>query len=69
MGWNVKQLDNGDVELTDDQGGANAPAVIFGRGTTDTDVTFLALRNSDGELTYILPNAAQNAIVVQAGRP
>ena len=67
MGWNIKQLDNGDAELTDDE--STAPALLIGRGTTDTDVVFIALRNTDGELAYIYPNAAQNAIVVQAGRP
>ena len=69
MGWNIKQLENGDVELTDDGGGANAPAAVIGRGTTDTDVVFLALRNSDGELAYVFPNATQDGITVQATRP
>jgi len=41
----------------------------IGRGTTDTDITYMALRNADGELCYVFPNADQNAIVVQAGKP
>ena len=67
MGWNLKQLDNGDAELTDDE--SSAPAMLIGRGTTDTDVVFIALRNSDGELAYIFPDALQTGITVQAARP
>lgn len=66
MSWNIRQLDNGDVELTDDDGPSGA---IIGRGSTDKDVTFLALRNADGELAYIFPNATQDGITVQATRP
>ena len=67
MGWNVKQKDDDTLEITDDE--SSAPALEIGRGTTDTDVVYLALRNADGELAYIYPNAAQNAIVVQAAKP
>ena len=67
MGWNLKQKDDGTAEITDDE--SDAPAVEIGRGTTDTDVVYIALRNSDGELAYIFPNATQNGITVQATKP
>lgn len=67
MGLNVKQLDIGnDIQLIDGDG--NLVAEI-GRGTTDTDITFLLLKNADGESAYIFPNAAQTGIVVQATKP
>ena len=67
MGWNIRQKDDNTLEITDDV--STAPAMELGRGTTDTDVVYLALRNSDGELAYIFPNAAQNGITVQAAKP
>ncbi|MEZ5935825.1 MAG: hypothetical protein R3F54_28730 [Alphaproteobacteria bacterium] len=41
----------------------------IGRGTTDTDVVYLRLKNADGEACFIYPNATQDGIVVQATRP
>ena len=68
MGWNIRQIDDDTVQLID--GSSNdAPMVEFGRGTTDTDVVYLLLRNADGEVSYIYPNATQNGIVVQATKP
>lgn len=67
MGWNFKQVDDNTWRLTDDK--TTEPVVEFGRGTTDTDVVYLALRNSDGELAYIFPDAAQTGITVQATKP
>lgn len=67
MGWNIKQIDDNTLRITDDR--SSEPAIEFGRGTTDTDVVYLALRNSDGELAYIFPNATQNGITVQASKP
>lgn len=67
MGWNIKQKDDNTVEITDDV--SSTPAAEIGRGTTDTDVVYLALRNSDGELAYIFPNALQTGITVQATKP
>lgn len=68
MGWNIKQVDDNTVQLIDDSSNAT-PMVEFGRGTTDTDVVYLLLRNSDGEVSYIFPNATQNGITVQATKP
>ena len=67
MGWNIRQMGDGTVQLADGVG--PFPAFEVGRGTTDTDVVYLALRNADGEVAYIYPNAAQNGIVVQATKP
>jgi len=41
----------------------------IGRGTGDTNITFIKLFNTDGEVAYIYPNADQNGIVVQATHP
>ena len=67
MGWNIRQRDDNTWELTD--GNSAVPVMEIGRGTTDTDVVYIALRNTDGELAYIFPNATQNGITVQAAKP
>lgn len=41
----------------------------IGRGTTDTDIVYLRLKNADGESAYVFPNASQDGITVQATRP
>jgi hypothetical protein len=41
----------------------------LGRGTTDTDITYLGLRNANGTKCYIYPNAAGNGIVVTTIQP
>ena len=40
-----------------------------GRGTTDTDVVYIRLKNTDGESAYVFPNATQDGITVQGTRP
>jgi len=67
MGWNMKQKDDGTVQLSDGVG--PDPAFEVGRGTTDTDVVYLQLRNADGEVAYIYPTALQTGIIVQATKP
>lgn len=42
---------------------------IIGRGTSDTDITYIALRNSAGILCYIYPNSTGNGIVVRTTAP
>jgi hypothetical protein len=78
MAWIVRQPDSGIaiIEATEESVNDSvqvkfAPNVeiTLGRGATDTDITFIALRNADGELCYVYPNAAQNAIVVSATKP
>lgn len=41
----------------------------FGRGTTDTDITFLTLRNAVGTKCYIYPDVAGTGIVVTTTHP
>jgi len=41
----------------------------IGRGTTDTDITYIALRNADGTKCYIYPDAAGTGIVVSTTKP
>ena len=40
-----------------------------GRGTTDPDITYVALRNANGTKCYIYPNAAGTGIVVSTAKP
>lgn len=69
MGWNIAQRGDGDWELTDGETGKPRPPMIIGRGTTDTDITFIALRNSAGNLIYISPNTAGTGLDVSSTRP
>lgn len=39
------------------------------RGDSDTDITYIALYNSDGEKCYIYPNATQDGITVSGTKP
>jgi hypothetical protein len=48
--------------------GTNVDAEL-GRGTTDADITYLALRNANGTKCYIYPNSAGNGIVVSTFKP
>jgi hypothetical protein len=41
----------------------------IGRGTSDTDITFIALRNENGQKVYIYPNAAGNDIIATTVHP
>jgi hypothetical protein len=41
----------------------------LGRGVSDPDITYLALRNANGTKCYIYPNAAGNGIVVSITKP
>jgi hypothetical protein len=44
-------------------------AIEIGRGTTDTDITYIALRNASGTLCYVYPNASANGITVSSTKP
>jgi hypothetical protein len=48
--------------------GTNVDAEL-GRGVTDPDITYLALRNANGTKCYIYPNAAGDGIVVSTTKP
>jgi hypothetical protein len=47
----------------------SALGIEFGRGATDTDITYIALRNASGTKCYVYPNAAGNAITVSTTKP
>ncbi|MFW9873324.1 MAG: hypothetical protein ACFFG0_09495 [Candidatus Thorarchaeota archaeon] len=53
------------LTVTDDTG----QIAEIGRGTTDTNITYISLYNTDGELCYVYPNADQNGIVVSGAKP
>lgn len=61
MGWNIVQTNAGTFELRDDKPGATGgvlnPSIALGRGTTDTDITWLSLRNAAGTRYYIYVSA------------
>ena len=41
----------------------------FGRGVSDTNVTFIALKNTNEDTVYIYPNAAGKGVVVTTTKP
>ncbi len=43
--------------------------IEFGRGVTDTEITYIALRNSNGTKCYLYPNAAGTGITVTTVKP
>jgi hypothetical protein len=78
MAWNLVQDADGSARLVADGGGSHATDVTIefatgveaeiGRGTADTDITYIALRAADGSKRYLtLTNA--NATAVSATRP
>lgn len=44
-------------------------AVAFGRGESDSNITFIALYNTGGTLCYIYPNTAGTGIIVSTSKP
>ena len=79
MSWNVIQSDNGSVKIVPQGCGSETKEVIiefapgvyigFGRGVTDTDITYIVSKNADGDACFIYGNAAQNAITVSGTTP
>jgi hypothetical protein len=79
----VIMLHDGSIKLGGEVGiGTNSPDEKFeiewgsasidfevGQGTTDMDITFITLRNADGEKCYIYPNADQDGIIVSSSKP
>jgi hypothetical protein len=41
----------------------------IGKGTSDTDIIFIALRNTNGDQVFIYPNSTKNGVVVKDTRP
>ena len=68
MSVNLIQTDIGDLKLDDGNSTQNERAEI-GRGVTDTDITYIALRNATGVKSYIYPNAGGTGITVSTTKP
>lgn len=70
MAWNIVQNESGQFELRDDKAGATAgvanPAISLGRGTTDTDITWISLRNAAGTRYYLYVSATGALTVATA---
>lgn len=43
--------------------------VELGRGDSDNEITYIRLKNSDGESCWIYPNPTQDAITVSNAKP
>lgn len=68
MSVNLIQTDINNLKL--DDGTTTQPEMAeVGRGTTDTDITYIALRNSAGTKCYIYANTAGNDITVSTTKP
>ena len=46
-----------------------AGSVEIGRGDTDTDITYLRLKNASGTNTYLYPNSSGDAVSVSSSKP
>jgi len=59
---------NGEQEVFTDDFGDRIVAVV-GRGETDRNITYIALKNTSSVLCYIYPNAAGTGIIVTPTLP
>jgi len=48
---------------------AYANSVEIGRGDTDTDITYIRLKNAGGNDIYIYPNAGGDGVTVSNTKP
>ena len=44
-------------------------SIGLGRGDSDTDITYILLKNEGGTSVYIYPNAAGNGVTVSTSKP
>lgn len=65
MGWNIVQQDDQSVELLND---LDNKKVAFGRGTTDTDVTYLLLQDGNGADQYMYTTDG-SSLTITSARP
>ena len=49
--------------------GGPGPGVEIKRGATDSDITYIALRNADGTLVYIYPNPSGEGVHASTAKP
>jgi hypothetical protein len=59
---------NGEMKFGSDDFG-DGIVYLFGRGETDKNITYVALKNTGGTLCFIYPNAAGTGIVVTPTKP
>lgn len=78
MAWNLVQLPNGQARVEASGASESQHLTIrwadgveaeLGRGTTDTDVTYIALHNETGQKVYIHPNAPANGVTASTIKP
>jgi len=58
-------IGNGDLEFNDSTGELGE----IGRGTTDTDITYLKLYNASGGACYVYPSATKTGVIVSGAKP
>lgn len=66
-GFDMRQLGDRTFQWVDRLTGV--PAAEMGVGTTDTDITYLAMRNATGVLCYAYPNAGGTGLAVSTVKP
>jgi hypothetical protein len=79
MAWVFSQNPDGSASAKAQGGGSELKTlkvefaagveVFIGRGVTDTDITFGAMRNAGGTMCYVYPDAAGTGIVVTTTVP
>ena len=60
---------NGEAKVIIDDFDGNNIVAIIGRGETDQNITYIALYNTNGVLSYCYPNAAGTGIIVTPTKP
>lgn len=68
MSVNLVQTDIGNLKL-DDGNSTQSEQAEIGRGATDTDITYIALRNATGVKCYVYPNSGGTGITVSTTKP
>lgn len=66
-GFDIQQVGDRTYDFIDRITGT--VGIELGRGATDTDISYLALRNAGGTLCYVYPDSTGTAIVVTTVKP
>jgi hypothetical protein len=74
MSVNIKQTDTNTIQFIDGAESTSSTATLvenaeIGRGASDLDITYLALRNASGTKVYIYPNAGGTGVTVSTTAP
>lgn len=46
-----------------------ASSIELGRGDSDTDITYIMLKNANGTSVYFYPNSSADALTVSTSKP